>query len=72
MALLRLHLLRPPPHPLAAVSTWRRALPAAAPTATASRLLCSSQPAAAPSPSIVGGLLDYLNESWTQFHATGQ
>lgn len=21
--------------------------------------------------SIVGGLLDYLNESWTQFHATG-
>ncbi|XP_047079389.1 uncharacterized protein LOC124689981 [Lolium rigidum] len=36
------------------------------------RLLCSSQPAAAPSPSIVGGLLDYLNESWTQFHATAE
>lgn len=24
-----------------------------------------------PSGSIVGDLLDYLNESWTQFHATG-
>lgn len=26
----------------------------------------------ASSPSIVGGLLDYLNESWTQFHATAE
>lgn len=25
-----------------------------------------------PAPSIVGDLLDYLNESWTQFHATGK
>lgn len=27
--------------------------------------------ASGPSGSIVGDLLDYLNESWTQFHATG-
>uniref|UniRef100_A0A453GV29 Uncharacterized protein n=1 Tax=Aegilops tauschii subsp. strangulata TaxID=200361 RepID=A0A453GV29_AEGTS len=74
MALLRLHLLRPPPAPLAAFSSpWRRALPTTRPAAPASRLLCSNHPAApsSPSPSIVGGLLDYLNESWTQFHATG-
>ncbi|RWW85993.1 hypothetical protein BHE74_00005287 [Ensete ventricosum] len=25
-----------------------------------------------PAPSIVGDLLDYLNESWTQFHATAE
>jgi aspartyl aminopeptidase len=71
MALLRLHLLRPLPRPLAAASSpWRYALP----TAAGSRRLCSSHPAAlssSSSPSIVGGLLDYLNESWTQFHATG-
>lgn len=28
-------------------------------------------PTSGASASIVGGLLDYLNESWTQFHATG-
>ncbi|KAF7026395.1 hypothetical protein CFC21_038505 [Triticum aestivum] len=75
MALLRLHLLRPPPAPLAAFSSpWRRALPTTRPAAPASRLLCSNHPAApsSPSPSIVGGLLDYLNESWTQFHATAE
>ncbi|KAK4359753.1 hypothetical protein RND71_021982 [Anisodus tanguticus] len=41
--------------------------------------LCSSSSDSIPespegfesSPSIVGDLLDYLNESWTQFHATG-
>jgi hypothetical protein len=82
MALLRLHLPRPLlssrrspalPSALSASATsclWRGRLPA-------SRLLCSSHPALAPDassaapPSIVAGLLDYLNESWTQFHATG-
>nr|KJB80476.1 hypothetical protein B456_013G099300 [Gossypium raimondii] len=36
-------------------------------------LLCSSSssPSASTNPSIVGDLLNYLNESWTQFHATG-
>ncbi|KAM7463808.1 hypothetical protein LguiA_031929 [Lonicera macranthoides] len=31
-----------------------------------------SSSGSASSPSIVGGLLDYLNESWTQFHATAE
>lgn len=31
-----------------------------------------SSPETASSPSIVGDLLDYLNESWTQFHATAE
>jgi len=80
MALLRLHLPRPPQlptHPYSCsslssyTSSWlRRArLPA-----VSTRRLCSTHPAspleAAP-PSIVAGLLDYLNDSWTQFHATG-
>ncbi|XP_020405936.1 probable aspartyl aminopeptidase isoform X2 [Zea mays] len=83
MALLRLHLPRPLlssrrspalPSALSASATsclWRGRLPA-------SRLLCSSHPALAPDassaapPSIVAGLLDYLNESWTQFHATAE
>ncbi|CAD6227911.1 unnamed protein product [Miscanthus lutarioriparius] len=83
MALLRLHLPRPPlparrnpalPSALSSSSTsclWRGRLPA-------SRLLCSSHPASPPDaassapPSIVAGLLDYLNESWTQFHATAE
>lgn len=37
-------------------------------------LLCSSSSSsssASTNPSIVGDLLNYLNESWTQFHATG-
>ncbi|KAJ1287248.1 hypothetical protein BS78_03G416300 [Paspalum vaginatum] len=84
MALLRLHLPRPPlpARPTSALasalsssastplSLWRAHLPAAA-----SRLLCSTKPdaaAAAAPPSIVAGLLDYLNESWTQFHATAE
>ncbi|KAI8539667.1 hypothetical protein RHMOL_Rhmol09G0200800 [Rhododendron molle] len=44
-----------------------------------SRRLCSNSdsipegsPASGASASIVGGLLDYLNESWTQFHATAE
>ncbi|KAG2603517.1 hypothetical protein PVAP13_5KG776400 [Panicum virgatum] len=78
MALLRLHLPRPPPLPAqpysrsplsSYTSSWLR-LPAVSP-----RLLCSTHPAspldAAP-PSIVAGLLDYLNDSWTQFHATAE
>ncbi|XP_066315929.1 probable aspartyl aminopeptidase [Miscanthus floridulus] len=83
MALLRLHLPRPPlparrnpalPSALSSSTTsclWRGRLPA-------SRLLCSSHPASPPDaassapPSIVAGLLDYLNESWTQFHATAE
>uniref|UniRef100_A0A0D9YKJ3 aspartyl aminopeptidase n=1 Tax=Oryza glumipatula TaxID=40148 RepID=A0A0D9YKJ3_9ORYZ len=84
MALLRAHhllLMRPRaafssrPPPLSS-SPCRRALPT---TAVASRLLCShhssSPPDDAPtsaSPSIVADLLDYLNESWTQFHATAE
>ncbi|KAL6616783.1 hypothetical protein ACP70R_039053 [Stipagrostis hirtigluma subsp. patula] len=78
MALLRLHLPRPPlprSSPLSSSPTaWslRRRLPVATAPST-SRLLCSSNPAASDaSPSIVGGLLDYLNESWTQFHATAE
>ncbi|KAL1067254.1 hypothetical protein V6Z11_D12G117100 [Gossypium hirsutum] len=37
-------------------------------------LLCSSSssPSASTNPSIVGDLLNYLNESWTQFHATAE
>ncbi|KAL5229292.1 hypothetical protein ABZP36_017557 [Zizania latifolia] len=78
MALLRVHhhlLLRPRPHHLSSSSSpWRRVLPRA--TASSSRLLCShhaaSPPDASPSPSIVADLLDYLNESWTQFHATAE
>ncbi|OMO69157.1 Peptidase M18 [Corchorus capsularis] len=37
-------------------------------------VLCSFSPSASSSthPSIVGDLLDYLNESWTQFHATAE
>ncbi|XVE99065.1 hypothetical protein REPUB_Repub03eG0164800 [Reevesia pubescens] len=35
---------------------------------TTPRILCSSSS----SSSIVGDLLDYLNESWTQFHATAE
>ncbi|KAE8767572.1 putative aspartyl aminopeptidase [Hordeum vulgare] len=74
MALLRLHLLGPPHPPLAAISSpWGRALPATRPAARpASRLLCSNRPTApsSASPSIVGVLLDYLNESWTKFHTT--
>ncbi|CAL4971952.1 unnamed protein product [Urochloa decumbens] len=82
---LHLHLPRPPlparPHcaPPSPLSTspwlWRSRLPAAA---SSRRLLCSTHPAspldastAAP-PSIVAGLLDYLNESWTHFHATAE
>uniref|UniRef100_A0A0E0JU38 aspartyl aminopeptidase n=1 Tax=Oryza punctata TaxID=4537 RepID=A0A0E0JU38_ORYPU len=81
MALLRAHhlLMRPraalssrPPRPPLSSSPCRR-------TAIASRLLCShhasSPPDDAPasaSPSIVADLLDYLNESWTQFHATAE
>ncbi|KAK3163112.1 hypothetical protein QOZ80_1BG0097810 [Eleusine coracana subsp. coracana] len=89
MALLRLHLARPPLtataySPLssssssAAAWSWGRRLPRAA-ASSVSRLLCSSSPATTPldasasvPPSIVGGLLDYLNESWTQFHATAE
>ncbi|KAG5533052.1 hypothetical protein RHGRI_027326 [Rhododendron griersonianum] len=44
-----------------------------------SRRLCSNSdsipegsPTSGASASIVGGLLDYLNESWTQFHATAE
>ncbi|KAI5022253.1 hypothetical protein ZWY2020_058983 [Hordeum vulgare] len=74
MALLCLHLLRPPHPPLAAVSSpWRRAHPATRHAARpASRLLCSNRHTApsSASPSIVGVLLDYLNESWTQFHTS--
>ncbi|KAE8766419.1 putative aspartyl aminopeptidase [Hordeum vulgare] len=74
MALLCLHLLCPPHPPLAAVSSpWRRALPATRPAARpASRLLYSNRHTAPSSASlsIVGVLLDYLNESWTQFHTS--
>jgi aspartyl aminopeptidase len=84
MALLRAHhllLMRPRaafssrPPPLSS-SPCRRALPT---TAIASRLLCSHHASSPPedasasaSPSIVADLLDYLNESWTQFHATAE
>ncbi|KAK8620852.1 hypothetical protein V6N13_067313 [Hibiscus sabdariffa] len=38
-----------------------------------SPLLCSSSASSASTnPSIVGDLLNYLNESWTQFHATAE
>lgn len=30
----------------------------------------SSAPSSSPHPSLVGSFLDFLNESWTQFHAT--
>ena len=36
-----------------------------------SPLLCSSSSSSSTDQSIVGDILDYLNESWTQFHATG-
>nr|CAB3475562.1 unnamed protein product [Digitaria exilis] len=87
MALLRLHLPRPPPLPAhpnfrsplassSSISSWLQ--PTRLPSAS-SRLLCSSHPASplddassAATPSIVAGLLDYLNESWTHFHATAE
>nr|CAB3479548.1 unnamed protein product [Digitaria exilis] len=87
MALLRLHLPRPPPLPAhpnfrsplassSSISSWLQ--PARLPSAS-SRLLCSSHPASplddassAATPCIVAGLLDYLNESWTHFHATAE
>ncbi|XP_072979895.1 probable aspartyl aminopeptidase [Typha angustifolia] len=65
--------------PLSSIShpSWRRGLG----RFSASRLLCSSSDRptqqdsntgeSLPS-SIVGDLLDYLNESWTQFHATAE
>ncbi|XP_062232125.1 probable aspartyl aminopeptidase [Phragmites australis] len=76
--------LSKPPPPLSSSSSssswlWHRCLPSA--TATSSlRLFCSRHPASPASdsdaysysPSIVGDLLDYLNESWTQFHATAE
>ncbi|KAG0457858.1 hypothetical protein HPP92_022720 [Vanilla planifolia] len=87
MALCRFHFLKTP-HPSAvnisrlprfassfsrSLSTWRRS--------STSRRLCtlrSDQPLQVSSIgdcssfSIVDGLLDYLNESWTQFHATAE
>lgn len=71
--------LFPPKYPslLAATAVrWRRR-----PRSSALRFLCSqSDPTAteaisgesSSSPSIVGDLVDYLNESWTQFHATAE
>ncbi|XP_022745793.1 probable aspartyl aminopeptidase isoform X2 [Durio zibethinus] len=35
-------------------------------------LLCSSSSSSSTNASVVGDLLDYLNESWTQFHATAE
>ncbi|XVE90867.1 hypothetical protein DITRI_Ditri20bG0110700 [Diplodiscus trichospermus] len=39
---------------------------------SSTHLLCSSSSSSSTNPSIVGDLLDYLNESWTQFHATAE
>ncbi|XP_052186361.1 probable aspartyl aminopeptidase [Diospyros lotus] len=83
-AMARLHLLRPPPSaekpsallsklPLSSAfnnpnlySIAHRKLSLSPPPCSKSNSTSGS------SPSIVGDLLDYLNESWTQFHATAE
>ncbi|XP_073099201.1 probable aspartyl aminopeptidase isoform X2 [Elaeis guineensis] len=85
MALSRLQLLKPPhPSPLLfpTISSPPRLLSQSRSLAkgfSTRRLFCSQSDgsledsgAGESSPSIVGDLLDYLNESWTQFHATAE
>ncbi|XP_008788174.1 probable aspartyl aminopeptidase [Phoenix dactylifera] len=86
MALSRLQLLKPPHPSLSFLPTISSPPPrllspscSLAKSFSARRLFCSKSDgpledsgAGESSPSIVGDLLDYLNESWTQFHATAE
>ncbi|XP_010244537.1 PREDICTED: probable aspartyl aminopeptidase isoform X2 [Nelumbo nucifera] len=76
----RLQLLKPPPVVKSSILPKYSYSSFSTPTLHGKRLrkfstvphLCSKLDQLPESPSIVGDLLDYLNESWTQFHATAE
>ncbi|KAK1288062.1 putative aspartyl aminopeptidase [Acorus calamus] len=83
MAISRLQLLRPPPPPATSAASFLPNYPSPTPLrpnlhhkrfgySPFIRSRSSEAPRASQSPSIVGDMLDYLNESWTQFHATAE